>query len=252
MATDVSADIPRGSTRGIQGIQRYLRQIGLPEIGPDGQQRLAAAVVAVASEDGDDVSAEIAARYLAAAGVGTVRLISSPLNGENNGGGALLREGLRASNPDVVVQTQAWPREGAGAEWLTALEGANLIVRSGFDDDPMLRAAARLGIPAVVLKALPDRAEVIAFRKHGPCPHLALDVWPARAGQTRGGASAVVAGTLGASEAVFILVGRAGAPPSRARHLSVPLDGGSPRAQEIPWAPECFACGGGAVEMVFP
>jgi hypothetical protein len=31
----------------------------------------------------------------------------------------------------------------------------------------------------------------------------------------------------------------------------LPLDGGEPRAQEIPWSPACFACGGGALEMVF-
>jgi methylmalonyl-CoA mutase cobalamin-binding subunit len=232
-------------------LQRYLRQIALPEIGPDGQNRLATAVVAVASEDGGDVAAEIAARYLAAAGVGTVRFISDgggDLDGDVSG--TVLADGLRASNPDVAVQSHAWPREGAA--WLAALDDVDVIVRSGFDDDAMVRAAARLGIPAVVLKALDDRAEVIAFRTHGPCPHLALDVPSARAVPMRGGASAVVAGTLGASEALFILVGRAGAAPSRARHLSVPLDGGAPRAQEIPWAPECFACGGGAVEMVFP
>ena len=28
-------------------------------------------------------------------------------------------------------------------------------------------------------------------------------------------------------------------------------DGGEMRAQEIPWAPECFACGGNGMEMVF-
>ena len=62
-----------------------------------------------------------------------------------------------------------------------------------------------------------------------------------------------------AAEALHLLVGRASgadgdsdrAGESRARHLAVPLDGGEPRAQEIPWTPECFACGGGATEMVF-
>ena len=222
--------------------QRYLRQIALPEIGPDGQQRIAGAVIAVASEPQDDLAAETAARYLAAAGVGTLRLVS--------GAAAASPEPLRASNPDVEVQVRAWPADGAG--WLAVLDGVDVIVRIGFDDDPMLRAAARLGIPAIMLKALPDRVELIAFRKHGPCPHLDLDIPPRRADRAAGGAAAVVAGTLGASEALFIIVGREGAgAASRARHLSVPLDGGEPRAQEIPWAPECFACGGGAVEMVF-
>jgi hypothetical protein len=52
-----------------------------------------------------------------------------------------------------------------------------------------------------------------------------------------------------------MVVGRvpsaAGPAPARARHLTLPLDGGAPRAQDIPWQPECFRCGGGATEMVF-
>jgi len=55
---------------------------------------------------------------------------------------------------------------------------------------------------------------------------------------------------------ISLTLGRAApATPARARHLAVPLapspEGGGPRAQDIPWAPECFACGGGATEMVF-
>jgi hypothetical protein len=60
-----------------------------------------------------------------------------------------------------------------------------------------------------------------------------------------------VAATLAAAEAMLILVG-ARAPGARlAHHLAVALDGGEMRAQEIPWAPECFACGGNGMEMVF-
>jgi len=36
----------------------------------------------------------------------------------------------------------------------------------------------------------------------------------------------------------------------RAHHARLPLDGGEPGATEIPWAPECFACGGAGSEMV--
>jgi hypothetical protein len=31
----------------------------------------------------------------------------------------------------------------------------------------------------------------------------------------------------------------------------VPLDGGDALAQDIPWTPECFACGGSGSEMSF-
>ncbi len=236
--------------------QRYLRQIALPEIGPDGQQRINAATVAIAAEGPDDLIAEVAARYLAAAGVGRLRLI---------GGDAEPPEfatALGASNPDVVLDARAWPKgEKAGDDWLEALTGVDLVVRAGFDDDPMLRATVRLGIPAVLLRALDDRVEMLALREQGPCPHVELAIPPRRAEGVGAGTNAVVAATVGAGEALWLLVRRADAreqarPPRRrnapARHLVLPLgpEGGAPRVQEIPWAPECFACGGGSVEMV--
>jgi hypothetical protein len=193
--------------------QRYARQIALPEIGRDGQARLAEASALVV---GDDRAAATAAAYLGAAGVGQLRRT---------------------------------PALADGPAWLAALEGAAVVVRSGLDDDPMLRAAVRLGIPAVIARAERDAVDVIAFRKHGPCPHAALDV-PARAASTAAdqGAAAVLAGTLAAAEALWILA-EPGAPP-RARHLRLPIDGGEPRTQELPWMPECFLCGGNAREAV--
>lgn len=246
--------------------QRYLRQIALPEIGPDGQQRIAAAVVAVAAESEDDLIAEVAARYLAAAGVGTLRLVGGVAAADPAGP---FLTSLSASNPDVAIETRAWPADGDA--WLAALAGVGLVVRAGFDDDPMLRAAVRLGIPAVLLRALDDRVELLALRQQGPCPHVDLAIPPRRAQGVQSGAAAVVAATLGAAEALLLLVRRAETPAAtddraarpagrpderaartnaRARHMVLPLDGGAPRMQEIPWSPECFACGGGAVEMV--
>jgi adenylyltransferase/sulfurtransferase len=240
--------------------QRYLRQIALPEIGPDGQQRINDATVAIAAERMDgvngDLSAEVVARYLAAAGVGRLRLIG--------GDGAYepaFAAALRGSNPDVAIEATAWPRGGDG--WLAALDGADLVVRAGFDDDPMLRATVRLGIPVVLLRALDDRVEMLAVREQGPCPHVDLAIPPRCAEGASAGASSAVAGTLGASEALWLLVrhdgarDRSGRPRRKnapARHLSLSLrpEGGAPLVQEIPWTPECFACGGGSVEMVVP
>ena len=238
---------------------RYLRQIALPEVGPDGQERLAAATVAVAGEAAGDLAVEIAARYLAAGGIGALRLIGAA----EPGAGV-----LRASNPDVAVESLTWPGGHADADadpdadgkaWLAALGGVTLVVRSGFDDDPMLRATVRLGIPVVLMRALDDRAEVLAVRRQGPCPHVDLAIPRRRADGVFDGPAAVVAGTLAAAEAMsmILLIGGRPAPatPARARHLAVPLapspEGAGPRAQDIPWAPECFACGGGATEMAF-
>ena len=68
-------------------VARYARQIALPEIGPEGQERIGAARVAIV---GADRAAETAAIYLRAAGVGEVTPISSPRaakRGEGQGEG---------------------------------------------------------------------------------------------------------------------------------------------------------------------
>src|SRR6185369_15028292 len=98
---------------------------------------------------GSGTALEAAHRYLAGAGVGRFRAIGA----------------------------DQWP---AGDGWVDALRGVTLIVRAGFDDDPMLRAAVRLGVPVVAMRAGPSGADVVSFRRHGPCPHASLDV-PARA-----------------------------------------------------------------------
>jgi hypothetical protein len=214
--------------------QRFARQLALPELGSAGQERLLAARVAIV---GRDLAAETAARYLAAAGVGTLRLV---------GGRRDWDAALTGSNPAVVLEH--WPRPAQGPGWLEALAGAALVVRSGFDDDPMLHAAIRLGIPAITLRAEADAVDVLAFRAHGPCPHMPLDVAPVAAVAAPDGAASVVAGTLAATEALHVLTGPRAA---RAHHLRVPLDGGDAVAQDIPWTPECFACGGSGSEMSF-
>ena len=216
--------------------RRYARQIALPELGPEGQDRIAAALVIVV---GADLCAETAARYLAAAGVGRIGLICAIEHAQT------LVPFLRASNPEIQVLQHEWPRDGAG--WLAALEGATLCVRSGFDDDSMLRAAVRYGLPVIAARGRNDRAEVIALRKQGPCPHTPVDIPEQRGTPSEPGAGAVLAGTLAATEALLALAGAGG--DARARHISVPLDGGEVRAQEIPWAPECFRCGGSSAEM---
>jgi len=210
----------------------------LPAIGYDGQARIAAATVAVA---GDDLTAEVVARALGAAGVGTLRwLRRSEL-------AAPVASALAGSNPDLRVELPSWP---SGPGWVEALRGSALVVRSGFDDDVMLRAAIRLGLPAIVVRAQEAQIDLLSFRRHGPCPHLALDLPEVPAAPNDGGPAAVVAGHAAAAEALLILAG-ATADDGRARHLRLPLDGGPPRTADLPWTPECFACGGVGTEMTF-
>jgi hypothetical protein len=222
----------------LDAVSRFARQIALPEIGPDGQRRLLAARVAVV---GDDLTAETAARYLAAAGVGCLRWL---------GGVTAFDDDLRGSNPDVAIEHQALP--DGGQAWLTALDGVDVVLRSGFDDDPLLRAAVRLGVPVVAVRGRDEGVELISFRKNGPCPHAPLDVPAQASAPASDGAAAIVAGTLAATETLHALLGNDnGGGSSSARHLSLPLDGRPPRAQEIPWSPACFACGGHGSEMSF-
>jgi hypothetical protein len=185
---------------------------------------------------------EIAARYLAAAGAGVIRLVElRRWEGDS---------ALRASHPDVTVEHRPWPSEGE--DWLSVLKDVDMVVRSGFDDDAMLRAAVRLGVPVVVARSQEHAAELISFPAHGPCPHAPLDIPARSAAAAPDGPGAVVAGTLAAAEAIHSLLGTGGgAGDGRARHLSLPTGSGDPRVQQIPWSPECFACGGSGSEMSF-
>jgi hypothetical protein len=225
---------------------RFARQLALPEVGPTGQERLARARALIV---GDGVAAEIVARYLAAAGVGALRLV-----GGATGASGSWTAALRGSNPDVVLERQARPADGGA--WMKALEGVSIVVRADFDDDALMPAAIRRGIPLVVLRGDETTADVVSFRKHGPCPHAPLDVPVVAAVPVPEGAASVVAGTLAAAEALLVIIGDANgdAGPTRAaraHHLRVPLDGGAATAQDLPWTPECFACGGSGNEMSF-
>ena len=192
---------------------------------------------------GDDLTAEVAARALAAAGVGQLLLVrrSGPWP-------EVVAAAVGGSNPEARIASRTWP--ASGPAWLEALAGCDAVVRSDFDDDSMLRAAVRLGIPVVVGRAGAAAVDVVSFRRHGPCPHVPLEVPEASASEAPAdGAAAVIAGEMAAAELLLLLAGAlTGA--GRAHHARLPLDGGEPGATEIPWAPECFACGGAGSEMV--
>jgi hypothetical protein len=193
-------------------VVRYARQIALPEVGPEGQARICDARAVIA---GDDLAAETAATYLRAAGVGTVIELR-----EHPPGGSL-QGSQPASHP-------------ASIDWLAATAGADVVVRSGFDDDALAGAAARQGIALVAVHARPDRVDLLSFPRRAPDTDAPLDV-PVRPATflKDQGAAAVVAGTLAAAEALQRLLRRLDDGP-RARHLRLPLDGGEPLVQEIP------------------
>ena len=75
-------------------VRRYARHILLAEVGGHGQRRLLAATCALRF-DRDAMAAEIAAEYLAAAGVGTIELVAV--------GASTIADRIAALNPDVRV-----------------------------------------------------------------------------------------------------------------------------------------------------
>lgn len=185
-------------------VARYARQIALPEIGPEGQARISSARVAVV---GADLAAETAALYLRAAGVGSV----SPFPARRGEG----------------------PRDAAA--WAKVLANVDLIVRSGFDDSPMDAEVARLGLPVVAVRATPDAVDMVAFSGRVPAPEARPAVpFQAAATPSRDDASAVLAGTLAAAEALHMIVREGSGPFTPGiRHLRLPLDGREPLVQQI-------------------
>jgi hypothetical protein len=181
-------------------VARYARQIALPEVGPDGQARICAARVAVV---GTDLAAETATMYLRAAGVASV----SPL--------------------------PAAQGEGADVDrWTALLTDVDLVVRSGFDDDAMAGAAARLGLPVIVVRAQRDGVDLVAFARRPPAPGATIAAPVAAAAPPVDGPAAVLAGTLAAAEALHVLAGLRD-PAPKIRHLRLPIDGRDPLVQEI-------------------
>ena len=96
-----------------QQIERYARHILLAEVGGAGQQRLLRASVAIA---GTSPGADMAALYLCAAGVGTLRLDRALV--------ATTREELSALNPDVTITDMDGPTDVSLAPGASRMDGA--------------------------------------------------------------------------------------------------------------------------------
>jgi len=224
----------------LQAARRYSRQIALPEVGSEGQARILAARIALV---GHGLAIETAARYLAGAGVCRFRSIVRESH--------VAHLASIAAEVNLAARTEICPWPFDGTAWGAALEGQTVVLRVGFDDDAMVRAAVRAAVPVVAVRTEATSIDVLSLRRHGPCPHLSLDVPAGLSNATESDPGiAVVAGALAACEALDIVVGRNG---PRARHLRLVLaPDQEPLAQDIPWAPECFVCGGNANEAVIP
>jgi molybdopterin/thiamine biosynthesis adenylyltransferase len=213
------------------GVQRYARHLMLKEIGGPGQQRLGAATVAIVGLGGLGAPAAL---YLAAAGVGRLRLIDPDRASLSNLQRQILYQtsdidalkveraarALEALNPEITVAPVAEALTVESADRL--LTGADVVL-DGTDSfaarDLANAACHRLAIPLVAGAVIGWDGWVSVFANGrdaaAPC-YRCLAPQPPHAEEhcaTVGvvGAAAGVIGTLMALEAIKLITG-AGAP----------------------------------------
>lgn len=203
-------------------IERYARHLVLAEIGGPGQQRLKAARVAIVGLGGVGAPAAL---YLAAAGVGTLRLIDDDVVGLSNLQRQIIFAGpdvgdpkveagaarLDALNPHVEIETASERLTPDNAAWL--LDGCDVVI-DGTDDFATrfaTNAACVAGGLPLVSGALGRWSGQVGVFAGRPCYRcLVPDVPPdvetcARVGVV--GALAGVVGAMAALEAIKLITG---------------------------------------------
>ena len=243
-------------------LERYRRHILLKEVGGPGQARLRAATVVLVGMGGIGGPAAL---YLAAAGIGRLRLIDADRVALSNlqrqiqfataevGAPkvAVAKGRLRALNPAVEVEAVEAMLTADTADRL--LQGVDLVI-DGTDDFAVRfavnDACLRLGAPLVSAALGPWDAQVSVFAARtqegrGPCYRCFVADAPegVETCRTLGvvGALAGVAGAMAALEAVKLIAG-AGQPLIGRVWLFDALNGVA-RTVALPRDPECPACG---------
>src|SRR5262245_202931 len=190
-------------------IERYSRQILVPEVGARGQVRLLAARVGIA---GAGAAVAAAARLLGRAGVGALDLAADV-------------PPLPELSPDCRVR-RAIPFGAAPAP--------DLIV------DGAGGSAARAGVPAV-LAGLQGRTAGVEALVGRPCV-ACRDGSPPAPPDALLAADAAALGALAAGEAIRLLLD----PSAGGRVTTLGLDTGELAARALPASAGCTACGGHA------
>jgi molybdopterin/thiamine biosynthesis adenylyltransferase len=165
-----------------QQIERYSRQIVLPEVGARGQQRLLAATVALA---GASALAAHAGRYLAGAGVGHLLLVEP--------GDARIAAELATLNPEIALSTVP------GAPMADAIVAADLAAPAR---DALARQARASTVPLIGVGM--GGAGGWLHVAHGPQGCISCAASGA-AGEPAAALAAPAAGVLGALAALSTL-----------------------------------------------
>ncbi len=241
---------------------RYSRQILLPRIGVEGQERLRGAHALIVGAGG---LGGPAALYLAGAGVGRItvadpdRVELSNLQRQIHLRTADLGRpkaeaagaALRALNPGIAVEARC--ERLAGARLSARVEAADVVLDASdnfatrFDVN---RACVASATPLVSGAAIRMEGQVAVFharRGAGPCYRC---LYPEEGGDaetcSESGVFAPLVGVIGslqAAEALRILLGER--PPLLGRLLFVDLAQGRWHSVQVPADPACPVCGAG-------
>jgi sulfur-carrier protein adenylyltransferase/sulfurtransferase len=242
-------------------LSRYARHLSMPEVGVDGQLRLARSRVLIIGAGGLGCPAAL---YLAAAGVGSIGLVDPDLVDLSNlqrqvlfGTGDVgarkvdvAARRLRSANPDVAIETHAERLHGGNA--IDLVRGHDVVI-DGTDNFParyaINDACGLVRVPLVHGSIFRFDGMVSVFdpASGAPC-YRCLHPEPPGAGQVPGCAEAGVlgvlpgiVGTLQACEAIKLLLGIG--EPLRGRVLLV--DALSMRFDElrVQRRADCALCG---------
>ncbi len=239
--------------------ERYARHLLLPEIGESGQTRLAQTTVTVVGAGGLGCPV---LQYLAAAGVGTIRIIDNDLVDRSNLQRQVLYSDadvgkpkadvaaarLRAQNP--LIQVEAFSVRLLASNAHELLSGADVIV-NGADNFPtrylVSDASVLLGIPHVHGAIHRFEGEVSVFLPSGPC-YRCLHPSPPALGTvpscSEAGVLGVLPGLIGvlqATETLKLLLGIGQALVGRLLLLNALTL--RFRELRLPRNPVCAACG---------
>lgn len=237
--------------------ERYARHILLKEIGGPGQQKLKAATVTIVGAGGLGAPAAL---YLAAAGVGRLRLIDDDavsldnlqrqiiFRGADVGASKVerARDVLAALNDNVTVELERQRLTEANAAYLLGAAGVVLDGTDDFDTRFAVNAAARVsGIPLVSGAVGRWDGQVSVFARGGPCYRCFVPETPPDAETcARVGVVGALTGVIGSMMALetIKLIAHAGEPLIGRVML---FDGlrGDARTVTLKRDPNCPVCG---------
>lgn len=262
-----AANASGGGDGGLDGweLERYARHLVLPEVGPAGQRRLREATVLIVGAGG---LGSPVAMYLAAAGIGRLRIVDPDrveasnlqrqiLHGDADLGQPKVESAavtIASLNPRVAVEPVAEPLDASNAERLlagvtVAIDGSdNFAAREALNS-----ACVRMGVPVVSAAierfrgqlsvwwpAAPTHTEAPCWACAFPTPEGAIDPPNCAAAGVLGVLPGIL-GALEASEALKLILGIG--EPLIGRLLLVDALGARFREVQVRRDPACRVCG---------